>query len=438
MSAMSSRIPQTRTFKRRYQDELSEQEEAQCFSRRLPLACFLQRSDNSQGNLGKHEPVQKHHDDTTQTTATTATFITNESWDSKSERPVEATNSVHDYETEEEESLEEQSFEERTVDDNSWEEVTIDDESYEEYTVDSTVEDNKSLGSFFEELSLESDDYDLDYDIDDMDSLHDESFVRCRLQQAPLPPFVEDDENAEEDAEVEVSRQKSPDPEPVTMEQNAEGLRRAVSEEAAAFGRLTRLLEYTIESVSTEREEVETTWRSAGLLALDYQSIYRQVLEEAADKGARTKLPEKVVTTDDRMAMELDQVFREEDARPNVKELSALFGSAHFHTSIVFEGTMSVDKFLVKEKSHRNFSAKQKSKSSVIALPLPALPRIRGNSKTPQSIAGVAKEASVAAWDRQYRSRRGLRIRNGCECPYCATSSPHQTLAYQQQRAQSI
>jgi hypothetical protein len=278
----------------------------------------------------------------------------------------------------------------------------------------------------------------LDYDIDDMDSLHDESFVRCRLQQAPLPPFVEDDENAEEDAEVEVSRQKSPDPEPVTMEQNAEGLRRAVSEEAAAFGRLTRLLEYTIESVSTEREEVETTWRSAGLLALDYQSIYRQVLEEAADKGARTKLPEKVVTTDDRMAMELDQVFREEDARPNVKELSALFGSAHFHTSIVFEGTMSVDKFLVKEKSHRNFSAKQKSKSSVIALPLPALPRIRGNSKTPQSIAGVAKEASVAAWDRQYRSRRGLRIRNGCECPYCATSSPHQTLAYQQQRAQSI
>jgi hypothetical protein len=222
-----------------------------------------------------------------------------------------------------------------------------------------------------------------------------------------------------------------------------EGSRRDnVFEQAAALGRLTRLKEHTIESVSIERKEVETAWKSVGLLALDnYQSIYRQVLEEAAAKGARTKLPENIFTTDDdqvEAAVDHQVYGNEEEARPNVKQLSALFGSARFHSSIVVaEGTMSLDAFLGKQKSHRNVSARPKARLPTAVLPLPTLPtNIRGDSgETPQSIAAVAKEASVAAWDRHYRSRkRGLRIRHGCACLYCATSCPRQTLAYQQQQ----
>src|SRR3569623_373227 len=65
-----------------------------------------------------------------------------------------------------------------------------------------------------------------------------------------------------------------------------------LAEEAAEWGRLTRLKEYVVETTAEPKAKKE--WKSVGLLAIQGRKDHLDIVRDAARVGAATRLPEKI------------------------------------------------------------------------------------------------------------------------------------------------
>lgn len=455
------------------------------------LGAFLQA-----GILEKqHSTLSMHAFDGTETTATSETTSGSQSWSSGTAadynmvkvitvQPQSPSSSdTFDECTVDEETIYEEStvldekscyyYEEKTIaDDKScYEEYTLPDDksfaSYDEQTVEEVVEDgnddeSEAAASFFEEITVDDEDYDED---DEVESLQEENqFLRTALLPVHEGDEEEDDDDDEDD-EAEESKASSSASKPTmpkktqSVDPMDEETRRSIFKEAASLGRLTRLDEYTVEAVAVEPaiKPEDIPWHSMGLLNLSTHSLHREILSEVVEKGARTKLPERVVCNgldldEEEDEMSPEQVFLQQDEEENarlqsssVKNLTAMFESGKnilsesSHSSI--SSSASLDLLLSSESQHRERKPSPRSASlqfcdvSQVQLPVPVLPSFKFSPQEGEPmITGkdLAKQVAVAAWDRQIRKKRGVKVTWECTCRYCATASPQQTYAYQQ------
>ena len=342
-------------------------------------------------------------------------------------------------------------IEEETV----YEEHTIHDDdtkSYEEWT----VVDEKSC--YYEEETVD------EGEVDNETENHNEGDASMVLRNMPRKTLHSLREVNEEDEHVKLQEYY---PVPATAESSPYPIdsRKMVFFEAASLGRLTRLKEHIVETTTTKNkiEPDSVPWLSAGLLAVETQSLHRCVFQQAVAKGARTKLPEFVVgnydlkektelslteifaggeddTPRSNAELSLTEVFAEgEDDTPrsNVKQLCSLFESGslnNFKTS-----HFSKDQFFSAKRERRQsrVSARGRSISKdfvTTTLPVPTLPRVQHPSQEPHvSHVDLARQVAMAAWNRRFRTQRPqmFRMRDACRCQYCKTACPQQTYAYQ-------
>ena len=347
------------------------------------------------------------------------------------------TNVVQEYET---------FIEEETI----YEELTIsgdgeDAESYEEWTV---MDEN----SYYYEEETVADDDDDDDDGKVETRKHDEGEQSLLKAQHFLP-------NASRGSRQSLHETDTDKKGKVNEHEESEGklldfesspcptdLQKNIFFEAASLGRLTRSKEHVVETVSAKKEidQDNVPWLSPGLLALETQSLQRRVSEQAALKGARTKLPEIVVDNFDPEVGEEADFSREEgfaegddgSSRRSVKDLRLLFEAGNFTKSTT--NHPSIDQ-LVKRERHRcqiTILGPPKSlNSTTVPLPIPTLSHTRHHASEPSvSRLDLARQVAVAAWDRRFRThrRRMVQITDACPCRYCANACPQQTYAYKQ------
>lgn len=374
------------------------------------LSAFLQRS------LVLDKSLQKAQDGTESTMASSDTTFGSCSWsgsvprcDLVLEETSVQTDDFHDCGfVAEEESI----YEEQTIDedeDQSYEEWTISDEisCYDtEQTVGEEINQAKALVPVFSEIGVNEDGH--VHDNDDVQSPKEESRFVCEVSKVVLRPLREQtvEDEADKDDEKAVYNPATPDS---TIPEDP---RKGLFVEAASVGRLTRLREHVIESLSVKADIDPdiVEWKSGGLLNFQKEPLHRQVFREAVEKGARTKLPEHVVCNyeaneDDNKELAVEKLFSRDDGRVN--NMRSLFESGcltSFETS-----NSSIGAFVDSERYQRRGSAPATTKG----LPVFTLSRLRQqhSTETPVSYADLAQQTAAAAWDRRYHTKRQFRNR---------------------------
>ena len=212
-----------------------------------------------------------------------------------------------------------------------------------------------------------------------------------------------------------------------------------IVKEAAELGRLTRLNEYIVEDVAKEKTPAQT-WKSKGLLAINWGSRYMSIIHEAANLGNEMKLPEKIVGNFDEK--DDDDEIDTSCLSGRMKQLLEL---ERGYSKTVGDGETMVDRLIkAKKEQGRNASSLlirpgvYNSLEDVI-LPKRKPPRIDPKKAAKKledenrPMVDIARYVATAAWERRARLDRPNmtpKMRDACDCIYCSHASPYQTYAY--------